>query len=183
VLFWKYSEKDNGIKIFGGKEGLNKDKITIFSESEADTLSIGEIIGKQSVRGDVLALSGELGAGKTCLTKGIAQGLELPPCYTIASPTFTIINEYPCKLILYHIDVFRLTGDTNVDGMDYEEYFSSGGVVVVEWAEKIADLLPRNTISIYLSYGHDEKRRIEIMGEEYRIAKIANAMRKGEFYI
>lgn len=165
------------------KKRLDQDKIIIFSESEKATLAIGDIIGKQLVVGDVLALIGELGVGKTCLTKGIAHGLNVPVYYPITSPTFTLINEYQGRHILYHMDMFRLIGNVNIDGIDYEEYFSGGGVVVIEWAEKIMNLLPQNVIFVYLNYLPHEKRRIEILGQKAKIAQISNAIRKGGFYI
>jgi tRNA threonylcarbamoyladenosine biosynthesis protein TsaE len=182
ALSWKYNGEMTEYKELQ-QTGFGKDKIIVFSDSAKDTLSIGRIIGKQLAGGDVLALIGELGAGKTCLTKGIAQGLDVPACYPVTSPTFTLINEYQGRCILYHMDVFRITGNVNMDEIDYEEYLSGGGVVVIEWAEKIRNLLPKSAIFVYLNYVQHEKRRIEIMGQEDRIAQISNVIKKGGFYI
>ena len=107
-----------------------------------------------------MALSGELGTGKTCLVQGIARGLGIPEEYRITSPTFTIINEYPGRLILYHLDVYRLSGVRDLDEIGYDDCFNDKGVVVVEWAEKIREALPKGTLFILLAYLDENIRKI-----------------------
>lgn len=143
------------------------------------TRRFGEVIGEHLQRGDVVALVGELGTGKTCLTAGIALGLRVPEVYPITSPTFTLINEYPGRLPLYHLDVYRLSGTLDLEEMGYEEYFYGDGVVVIEWAEKIKDLLPPCTLLVEFTYIDDNNRRLVITGEAGKVAKIAKALGNG----
>jgi len=117
-------------------------KIEIISESAAQTEELASFIGKTLREGDVLALSGELGSGKTCFASGLARGLGVSDQYRITSPTFTLINEYPARCKLYHFDVYRLNSYSEFEDLGYEEYFCANGVVVIEWAEKIIQILP-----------------------------------------
>ena len=104
------------------------------------TIALGKKIGQQLVAGDVLVLDGDLGAGKTTFTKGLAAGLEIPDI--IKSPTFTIIHEYQDgRLPLYHMDAYRLENG-GAEDLGLEEYFDGDGVSVVEWAEFVEDELP-----------------------------------------
>ena len=109
--------------------------------------------------GDVLALIGELGTGKTALTRYIGEGLGIHQ--RISSPTFTIVKEYTDgRLPLYHFDVYRITDPDEMFNIGAEEYFFGEGVCVVEWADLIAELLPENTKYIYLQYGENPEERI-----------------------
>jgi len=102
--------------------------------------------------GQVIALVGPLGAGKTTLTKSIAKGLGVTE--TLSSPTFTIVCEYESgRLPLYHFDVYRVHDEDELFEMGFEEYFHKGGVCLIEWADLITDLLPPNTITLKLEYG------------------------------
>ena len=110
-------------------------------------------------KGDVLALIGELGTGKTALTRYIGEGLGIHQ--RISSPTFTIVKEYTDgRLPLYHFDVYRITDPDEMFNIGAEEYFFGEGVCVVEWADLIAELLPENTKYIYLQYGENPEERI-----------------------
>jgi tRNA threonylcarbamoyladenosine biosynthesis protein TsaE len=135
---------------------------TFTSHSPQETHAFGKNLGETLRPGDAVALSGELGAGKTCLAQGIARGLGIPEEYRITSPTFTIINEYPGRLILYHLDVYRLSGVRDLDEIGYEDCFNDKGVVVVEWAEKIREALPKDTLFILLTYLDENIRKIMI---------------------
>lgn len=109
--------------------------------------------------GDVIALIGDLGTGKTTLTKYIARGLGVTE--TITSPTFTIVSEYHSgRLALYHFDAYRLQGAEDAFDAGIEEYFCRGGVCVIEWADRIAELLPEDTRCIFMEYGAEEGERI-----------------------
>jgi len=114
-------------------------QFTYFATTPEDTLRLGEIIGQRVKAGDVILLCGDLGAGKTWLTKGIAKGLEVPFSYPITSPTFTFVHEYPGRIPLYHIDLYRLEGDIDWDSLGLEEYLYGSGVTVIEWAEKLCE--------------------------------------------
>jgi tRNA threonylcarbamoyladenosine biosynthesis protein TsaE len=153
---------------------MNKknEKIEIISASARQTRAIARLIGEKLREGDVLALSGELGSGKTCFTGGLARGLGVDEKYQITSPTFTLINEYPARYKLYHFDVYRLKDYSEFEDLGYEEYFGEKGVVVIEWAEKIAQILPEDTLFINFEYLDENKRRIIINGPGRRLKEI-----------
>ncbi len=155
--------------------------LRLISKSPEESAAIGKIIGEQACPGDVLALVGELGSGKTCMTQGIARGLQVPEGYQITSPTFTLINEYPGRIKLYHLDIYRLAGPADLSGMGYEEYFYGDGVVVIEWAEKIREILPEERIEIHLRYVDETSREIIIEGDAVKTGKIRNALKEGGF--
>ncbi len=132
-------------------------EIKISSEKEA--AEFGKRLGKTLESGDVLALVGELGTGKTTLTKAIAAGLDISE--TVTSPTFTIVKEYNSgRLPLFHFDVYRLENGGELIEIGGEEYFDAGGICVIEWADKIAEILPDDTKLILLEYGENEGERI-----------------------
>ena len=148
-------------------------KIEIISNSAAQTFEIALLIGEKLKDGDLLALSGELGSGKTCFTKGLALGLGVSAEYQITSPTFTLINEYPARCKLYHFDVYRLSSYSEFEDLGYEEYFAGDGVVVIEWAEKIAKLIPRDSIFINFEYVDENSRKMIIKGLTSRLNELA----------
>lgn len=114
---------------------------------------------------DVIALEGDLGAGKTTFTKGLAEGLNIKK--TVNSPTFTIIKEYNGTLPLYHMDVYRL--EDSYEDLGFDEYFEGNGVTVVEWAHLVEDQLPKELLTIYLKHGDHDTRTIvlEPKGKRY----------------
>jgi tRNA threonylcarbamoyladenosine biosynthesis protein TsaE len=159
---------------------VQKASLVLFSKSPSETFRIGRILGEGLKRGDCVALTGELGAGKTCLTQGIAKGMGVPDCYAVTSPTFTLINEYPGRdAALYHLDVYRLTGSADLLEMGFEEYLLGNGVMVIEWAEKIKDSLPEEALCIVLSYLDESVRNIEISGCPERIDLWELGLKKG----
>lgn len=122
------------------------------------TIQLGEQIGRALEAGDVLVLDGDLGAGKTTFTKGLAKGLDIPDL--IKSPTFTIIREYhDGRLPLYHMDAYRLENG-GAEDLGLEEYFDSDGVSVVEWAQFVEDELPDDFLAIHFKRTDDENTRI-----------------------
>ena len=114
-----------------------------------DTLKFGQELGNLLQAGDVIALIGDLGAGKTTLTQGIAQGLGITD--RVTSPTFTLVQEYRGRVSLFHFDPYRLERPEDVYDFGFEEYLERGGVVVVEWADKIAALLPSERLTLTLT--------------------------------
>ncbi|MEH7076237.1 tRNA (adenosine(37)-N6)-threonylcarbamoyltransferase complex ATPase subunit type 1 TsaE [Neobacillus drentensis] len=118
--------------------------------------------------GDVIALEGDLGAGKTTFTKGLAQGLEIRK--TVNSPTFTIIKEYKGKLPLYHMDVYRVA-DAYED-LGFDEYFEGDGVTVVEWAHLIEEQLPAERLTIFLYREEDDQRRVVFVPQGKRYEQL-----------
>lgn len=137
---------------------------TFITKDEQETKKIARALSTVLRPGDVLALDGELGAGKTIFAKGIAEGLGVQE--PIDSPTFTIVKEYAGKVPFYHLDVYRLEAD---EPLGLEEYLDGDGVCLVEWASRIADWLPEETIKIQLSVQHDQSRMIKLTTKEPRV--------------
>ncbi|MFQ5905276.1 MAG: tRNA (adenosine(37)-N6)-threonylcarbamoyltransferase complex ATPase subunit type 1 TsaE [bacterium] len=130
------------------------------TRSEEETREIGRCLGKWVGRGDVLALYGELGAGKTVLVKGLSQALGVEE--NVRSPSFTIIGEYEGRLPLYHIDLFRMSDVEEILKIGYEEYLYGDGVCAIEWAEKIENLLPDRRLDIRFYHVDTNERKIEV---------------------
>ena len=155
--------------------------MNVISRSPEETFFIGTMIGERLHVGDIVALIGDLGAGKTCLTKGIAVGLGVSEQYHITSPTFTLINEYQGRHKLYHLDLYRLTGLRDMEDMGFEEYLFGEGVTVIEWAEKIMDVLPDETIFISFTYLGENQRSMLISGTSESRVQISDALKNGGF--
>ena len=127
--------------------------------NEEDTKAFGRKLAEELEAGDILALIGDLGTGKTTLTKSVAAGLGVTE--DITSPTFNIVNEYHSgRLPLYHFDVYRLESGADLFEIGGEEYFDAGGVCIIEWADLVAEALPDDTKVIFLEYGAQEGERI-----------------------
>ena len=127
--------------------------------NEEDTKAFGRKLAEELEAGDILALIGDLGTGKTTLTKSVAAGLGVTE--DIPSPTFNIVNEYHSgRLPLYHFDVYRLESGADLFEIGGEEYFDAGGVCIIEWADLVAEVLPDDTKVIFLEYGAQEGERI-----------------------
>ena len=139
-------------------------EITIISESPEQTRGIGERIGRLLDRSAVLKLTGDLGCGKTCLVQGLAQGLDVPPEYYVTSPTFTLVNQYPGRLELYHVDLYRLGDAVDFEDVGLPDILGEDGVVAVEWAEKLVEVFD-NQIEIRLAAIGEESREIHISTE------------------
>jgi len=134
----------------------------IVTKSHKGTVLLGERIGKSLKPDNVVALSGELGAGKTTLIQGIAKGLGVKNWVT--SPTFTIINEFEGKLNLYHIDLYRINNIEEAEDLAIEEYFKKGGITVIEWADKIRPILPEGAVEINIKIVSENERNFSIKG-------------------
>lgn len=141
------------------------EKSVIFeTDSSEDTEILGEKIGSSLEPGTFIALYGDLGAGKTTLTKGIAKGLDVPDL--VHSPTFNLIHEHYGRLPVYHFDVYRLQGAADMEDLGYEEYFYGDGVAIVEWPEKISDVLPEDRLEVHITSDGDHRSfKINAIGE------------------
>lgn len=150
----------------------------ITSQSVKDTLKIGKIIAKGLKQGDIICLFGQLGSGKTVLTKGIASGLGIKNSDVI-SPTFVLIRQHKkSKLPLNHFDLYRLKNQKEAVDLGYEEYFFGDGVTVIEWADRLKYLLPREYLKIKLSVAGESKRDFEINAVGLRYKKLLNSLKK-----
>jgi len=137
-------------------------QIQITTNSLNETRDLGRKIGKNLDPSTVLALIGDLGTGKTTFVQGLAKGLDIPNYYYITSPTYTLINEYPGRYHLFHVDLYRIENYADFDYIGLEAIFSSDGVVAIEWADK----LPKNFLLEYLAINidivNDKSRKISI---------------------
>ena len=141
-----------------------------FSESPTETKGLGERIGKLLLPGDSVALTGELGSGKTVLTKGIARGLGIKGD-PVRSPSFVLIKEYSGKIPLFHFDLYRLKKPEELNTIGYEEYFSGKGIVVIEWAERAKNFLPEEYLEIKLLIISKNKRKISLTAKGESVKK------------
>lgn len=139
----------------------------IQTNSEEETIGLAEQLAIHLRPGDVITLEGDLGAGKTTFTKGIARGLGVTR--VVNSPTFTMIKEYTGELPLYHMDVYRL--ENSDEDIGFTDYFRAGGISVIEWAQFIEEYLPSEFLNIRLSYMDEHRRFIEFQphGKHYSL--------------
>ena len=132
-------------------------------KNEAETKRYGIALSRVLAPGDILCLVGELGTGKTALTKAIAEGLGITE--NIISPTFNIVKEYRSgRLPLYHFDVYRLSGSQELNDIGAEDYFFGDGVCIIEWADIVSDAIPAGSRIIEISYGNTPEERIYDIG-------------------
>lgn len=139
--------------------------ITFTTTSAEETVELGKKIGSFLKKGDIIAMQGTLAAGKTTITKGIAQALGINE--TITSPTFCLISEYEGKMPLYHMDVYRLDGAEDFANLGTEDMLYGEGVSIIEWSEKIMKELPHKTIILKLEPHDDGARTITIENWPY----------------
>ncbi len=140
------------------------------THSPNDTLCLGKKIGRHLEAGDIVLLFGDLGAGKTTLTQGIARGLGVAKEEYVRSPSFTLVNEYPGKVPVFHIDLYRIASSQELEDLGLEEVFSSEGVSIVEWAEKLFiredasfPLLGiERWIAIHITIEEEESRKLDL---------------------
>ena len=138
----------------------------VLSHSTTETEALGEALARRLAPGAVVAYRGDLGAGKTAFTRGLARGLGCTG--RVTSPTFTVVNEYPGRIPLFHFDLYRLGGADELFDIGWEDYLDRGGVCAVEWSERGADALPPDavTVSIRRCEEDEDWRRITIEGVE-----------------
>ena len=137
--------------------------MVIVTKSAEETIELGRKIGAFLLPNDVIALTGQLGAGKTTLIQGVAQGLGVKDYVT--SPTFIIINEYQGRLPFYHVDLYRMNSVDEIEDLGIEEYFNRNGVCVIEWAERLGELKPQKAQTIELEIISELERKICVSSE------------------
>lgn len=128
------------------------------TNSEEETEALGARLAVKLEPGAVIAFTGDLGAGKTAFTRGLARGLGIPD--RVTSPTFTIVNEYDGPLPLFHFDMYRLGGEEELFGIGWEDYLDRGGVCAVEWSENIAGALEGDALRVDIRRGAQDTQRI-----------------------
>lgn len=144
---------------------------SVLTRSPRQTMSLGSRLGKLLQGGEIIALIGELGAGKTCFVRGVTQGLEVDKAAWIRSPSFTLINEYQGRLPVYHIDLYRIETRSQLDGLNLREYLFADGVSLIEWFEH----LPADEVDEYL-----ELRVAHVDGNRRRLTFSPHGQRYGE---
>jgi len=133
----------------------------VTTASVEETFALGRRLAEALSPGAVVALEGDLGTGKTHLVKGLAAALGIPP-ETVRSPTFTILHEYTgVQPPLYHFDAYRIGGASEFEALGFREYVDGSGITVVEWASRVADLLPPGTLWLRLTHVSPAERRVE----------------------
>lgn len=137
-------------------------------------MALGEELGRGLQPGDVVALFGDLGAGKTTLTKGLARGLGVQS--DIHSPSFVLIHEHPGPIPLYHIDLYRLSQGEEVETLGIEECLEGGGVTVIEWADRMTHLLPPDRLDIMMRLTGDSERELTFETSSERLAALVEAI-------
>ena len=152
--------------------------LTIITKSPEETKNLGKKVSKLTKPGDLLAFYGELGVGKTCFIQGISQGLKVKDYVT--SPSFTIINEYQGKIPIYHFDLFRLDNAEEILELGYKEYFYGEGLTVIEWAEKIEQLLTKEHLKIEIKFKDRYQRTISFIPQGDRFNKFLEELNRIE---
>jgi tRNA threonylcarbamoyladenosine biosynthesis protein TsaE len=135
---------------------------TYQTHSPEETQTIGKQIGASLKTGDVIALIGDLGAGKTCLTQGIARGVGIASHEIVNSPSYTLINEYAGEIPIYHIDLYRLKHHGEIIDLGLDEFLEGNGICIIEWADRMSNLLPADHIQITMTWVDESARIIEL---------------------
>ena len=153
-------------------------QLEVLSRSPQETQRLGEKLANYLRRGDIVCLNGELGSGKTTLVKGLAQGLQIDPRGVI-SPTFVLMNAYKGRLPaaqthlpVYHFDLYRIENVQEIFFLDYEEYLYGEGVSVIEWADRLRELMPKEFLGVELLHQKDQSRLIRISSRGPRYQRL-----------
>ena len=146
---------------------MNHPRVTITTDTVEATRALGRKLGEALEPGSCVALVGPLGAGKTQFVKGIATGAGVPDHVTVNSPTFVLVNEYIGRLRLHHLDAYRLGHVAELEALGFAEMVGDGGAVIVEWADRVAAILPDDHLAVHFEHvGETERRLTAVAGGE-----------------
>jgi len=134
--------------------------IAIRSTSPEETKAIAKSLGQRLKGGEVFALKGDLGAGKTCFVQGLAEGLEVPDDVYVRSPTFALMDSYPGRLNIFHLDIYRLADIDELEAIGWRDCMDKGTIVAIEWAERIDGYLPDDRIEVRFEHHDDDSRTL-----------------------
>lgn len=148
--------------------------LTYNTVSDRETIKLGQKLGAVLCEGDMIALVGELGSGKTCFAKGIAVGLGISPGTVITSPSFSLLNEYKGRCTFFHMDAYRLESLSDFVSAGLDEYFYQDGVVAMEWADRWPEILPDWRVKVEFAIVDDHLRKITLSGYHARAVEILN---------
>lgn len=138
------------------------EQLTFISHSPFETENLGNKLGSILGKGSFVALHGELGSGKTCFTRGLVSAAAPESLHLVASPTFAIMNTYPGHTPVYHFDFYRLSGEDDIYELGFEEYLQGDGICVAEWSERLGNLLPGESINIYIEHTGEDVRQLTL---------------------
>lgn len=136
--------------------------VIIITRSPLETEAIGRKLGSLLKKGAFVALFGDLGGGKTCFTRGIVTATAPESSHLVASPTFAIMNEYPGPVPVHHFDFYRLTSGHEISELGFDDYFLGEGICVVEWAERLGDMMPEDRVKVTFEHVGGDCRKITI---------------------
>ncbi|RLB38311.1 MAG: tRNA (adenosine(37)-N6)-threonylcarbamoyltransferase complex ATPase subunit type 1 TsaE [Deltaproteobacteria bacterium] len=155
---------------------MNGECVTTTTGSAEETIALGRRVGRALRSGDVVALVGRLGSGKTWFAKGLALGLGVPDGVVVTSPSFALVNEYEGRVPFYHMDAYRLESKDAFVAAGLEEFFYEDGVVAMEWADLFPEMLPEHRIEVRLEVVDETTRRMFLTGRSNRAAEIIRAL-------
>jgi tRNA threonylcarbamoyladenosine biosynthesis protein TsaE len=154
--------------------------MTVTTRSRDETIALGRRLGGLLGAGDVVALRGPLGSGKTTLTKGLAEGLSVPEPRWVTSPTFVLVHQYEGRVPVYHVDAYRLRGAADAEALGMEEMLFGDGATIIEWAERIEGALPAERLDIALEVAGEEERELAFVPRGGRYERlVAQLMAQG----
>lgn len=142
------------------------------TRSPEETCALGSLVGELLEPGHILLLDGNLGAGKTQFVRGVAAGAGLPEDEVVTSPSYNLLNEYHCRLTLYHFDLYRLITSQDVIELGFEETLNSGGAVLVEWPDRLTDLLHGEGLWLSFAFVDETCRRLDFLAKDSRHAAL-----------
>ncbi len=152
--------------------------LTYNTHSDQETINLGNKLGLALREGDVVALIGTLGSGKTWFTKGVALGVGVRPDMVVTSPSFALINEYSGRCTFFHMDAYRLENLSDFLAAGLDEYFYQDGIVAMEWADRWPEILPEGTAKVEFSILGQHSRQITLSGSHPRAVEILKHMEK-----
>ncbi len=152
----------------------------LLSRSSAQTQSWGKKLGRLLGGGEIIGLTGELGSGKTCFVRGLAQGLDVDKGAWVRSPSFTLINEYDGRVPLFHVDLYRLSSVTEIEELSLRECFFSDGVSVIEWFERLPEDEVDEYLRIHFEHEDGNKRKLTFTTHGSRYEEIVEKLRKSK---
>jgi tRNA threonylcarbamoyladenosine biosynthesis protein TsaE len=139
---------------------MNRFPLRLRTGCAEETREVGRILGRDLVPGDLLAFTGDLGSGKTSLIQGISRGVQVPDASCVRSPTFVVLNIYEGRYPLYHLDLYRIDAAEELEEIGYREFFFGEGITVIEWAERVRELLPEDRLMIGMKFLDESRREI-----------------------